>query len=121
MGTAAYDRGSAISRREADERCHGLDRRALAAEAHRDAWRDRAESAERDLERARRLIAVLSVSRDLSRAALAAERESHQHTRTAGAALTRALRQARRNWRRCSEVLRMLPPVTYHSLVREIP
>jgi hypothetical protein len=66
MGAAAYNRGSKLVRREADERAREAisraDRDAYKAEAAR--LRDRVITLERDLARARRCIAELRRSKD---------------------------------------------------------
>ena len=79
MGAAAYNRGSRLVSREADERMPGALSRA-DRQAHKDEvvrLRERVASLERDLARARRCLASERAGREALRVRLADEERSH--------------------------------------------
>lgn len=82
MGAAAYNRGSRIGHKEADERIAGVALRA-DRQAHKDEiarLRDRVAALEHDLRRARRCLAAERAGRESLRVRLANEERSHAFT-----------------------------------------
>ena len=79
MSAAAYNRGSRLVSREADERMPGLLSRA-ERQAYKDEitrLREQVTTLERDLRRARRCLAAERAGREALRVRLAAEERSH--------------------------------------------
>lgn len=122
MGIAAYNRGSAVIRRQAD--CDVADIPASqiersASDNREDMLRTRLASAELDLSKARRLIALLRAEKACLRDELTEERASHAASRSMLSRMFAALGRVRRSWHKASALLRLLPVETVNALRAE--
>jgi predicted nucleic acid-binding Zn-ribbon protein len=115
MGVAAYNRGSRAVAAQI-----GKPGEAAFIRGARDnrisALTVRAEAAEGDLVKARRLIALLRAEKADLRQQITEERQSHASTRGMLKAMHETLSRVRRSWHKASAMLRLLPPDSVQEL-----
>lgn len=121
MGKAAYERGSAVIRRQIAEDFDALPKRHPAEIALHHAERingnlkARIESLEAELERARRYMSLARLERDATKEDVAKEKKRSERWKQMCRSVMERASKMERSWRKASALLRMLPA----DLVRE--
>jgi hypothetical protein len=118
MGVAAYNRGSTAIARQLQPQ-YGAAWERGARDNRIQMLIGRAERAEHDLERAKRLIRLLRAEKACLRDDLASEREAHDATRGFVSRMWQSLGSVRRSWQKASALLRLLPPNVVNELRAE--
>lgn len=116
MGIAAYNRGTLLIRTQTDRDMESISGERDGRHNREDFLRLRAEVAERDLLRAKRLIGLLRAEKALARERLDAERHQHGITKRMAGDTRRALLAVRTAHNKASKMLRLLTPEQVNEL-----